>query len=298
LADHPSTDLVAVITGRPRTGSRGKASEPPVAEWAHEADVNLLRPTRLRSPESIAEAGDLSPELLVLADYGQIVPAALLDLPRHGALNLHPSLLPLYRGATPIPAAILAGDAESGVTLMKMDAGLDTGPIIAQWRIALSGHETAPELEETLSDLGARLLTATLDHWLAGEIRPEPQPEADASLTRPLRREDGRIDPHKPAVELERQVRAYQPWPGSFVETDGRRLVVWRAHTAAAPEPRPAPGDLVVSEGEPALATADGLLVLDEMQPSGGRRMSGSELLRGRPTLAGAKVSLPAEAGT
>src|SRR3954451_2569492 len=300
LAEHPSADLVAVVTAPPRTGSRGKPAEPPVAVWAENSGVPLLRPTRLRAPESIAAIAELEPDLLVLADYGQIVPSELLDMGRHGALNLHPSLLPLYRGATPIPAAILAGDSETGVTLMRMDDGLDTGPVIAQWRTAVNGNETAPELEERLADQAARLLAATLEHWLAGKITPQPQPESGGTLTRPLRREDGRIDPRKSAIEIERQVRAYQPWPASFLEMSGGRLVVSRAHVLEQVDRELEIGALVGIDGGLALATAQGLLALDEIQPSGGRRMTAAELLRGRPGLleAAHEVTPPAERGT
>jgi methionyl-tRNA formyltransferase len=293
LAEHPSAELVSVVTAPPRTGSRGKPAEPPVAVWAEQAGVPLLRPTRLRSSESIAAIAQLEPDLLVLADYGQIVPEELLDMGRHGALNLHPSLLPVYRGATPIPAAILAGDPETGVTLMEMDEGLDTGPVIAQWRIALNGNETAPELEEKLADLAARLLAATLEHWLAGKITPEPQPDSDSTLTRPLRRDDGRIDPRKSAIEIERQVRAYQPWPGTFLESGSRRLVVWRAHVLEQFDAELEIGALVRTDDGMALATSQGLLAMDEVQPAGGRRMTASELLRGRPGFLSESVAQP-----
>ena len=171
----------------------------------------------------MAETLALEPELAVLADYGQLVPAPILELP-HGALNLHPSLLPRHRGATPIPATILAGDATTGVTLMRMDAGLDTGPIVAQERRRLDGDETAAELEADLAERAAGLLTRSLDPYLAGELIPHPQPDEGATLTRPLRRDDGRMDPTRPAVDLERQVRAYQPWPGSYLVTPAGRL--------------------------------------------------------------------------
>ena len=208
----------------------------------------------------------LEPELLVLADYGQIVPAALLET-RHGALNLHPSLLPRHRGATPIPAAILAGDATTGVTVIRMDDGLDTGPIVAQASLPLEGDETTPVLEAILASQGAALLDETVGPWLRGEIAARPQPDRGATLTRPLRRGDGRLDPGRQAVELERQVRAYQPWPGSYVDTPFGRLVVWSA----------------VADGDgPAAGTFDELglgvgtgerLRLIEVQPAGGRRM-------------------------
>ena len=226
----------------------------------------------------------LEPDLLVLADYGQIVPAALLET-RHGALNLHPSLLPRHRGATPIPAAILAGDAETGVTLIRMDDGLDTGPIVAQ---ASAGPRRRRDDAGARGDRSRRrrprCWTETVGPWLRGEIAARPQPDRGATLTRPLRREDGRLDPARPAVELERQVRAYQPWPGSFVDTPFGRLVVWSA----------------VADGDgPAAGTFDELglgvgtgerLRLIEVQPAGGRRMPWDDFLRGRPSIAGSAI--------
>ncbi len=257
----------------------------------------MLRPARLRAPESVAEIGRLRPDLLVLADYGQIVPPALLELPRHGALNLHPSLLPRHRGAAPIPATILAGDTETGVSLMLMDAGLDSGPIIAQRRHPLSGSETGPELEETLAETAAALLADTLATWLAGLIDPQPQGATGVSLTRPLRRQDGRLDPARGVMHLERQVRALQPWPGSFIDTSQGRVVIWRAQPAAD-ESTGSPGTLVARPaGGLALAVRDGLLELTEVQPAGGRRMGAAELLRGRPALVGAILIDASSAG-
>jgi methionyl-tRNA formyltransferase len=237
----------------------------------------------LREHAALDEVLGLAPELLVLADYGQIVPAALLEVP-HGALNLHPSLLPRYRGATPIPAAILAGDRETGVTLMRMDAGLDTGPIVAQTRVALTGDESTPLLEETLEVEAPALLTRYLGPWLRGKITATPQPEDGASMTRPLRREDGRLDPARSGAELERQVRAYQPWPGSFVDTDAGRLIVWRAELE---DEGPPPG--VFDEG--GIGTGDGSrLRIREVQPAGRDRMSWDAYLRGRPAIVGSSI--------
>ncbi len=299
LAEDPRVDLVAVVTAPQRAGSRGKPTDPPVATWSEARGLPMLRPNSLRAPESLDAIRELEPDLLVLADYGQIVPAALLQMARHGALNLHPSLLPRHRGATPIPAAILAGDAQTGVTLMLMDAGLDTGRVIAQSRMALTGHETASELEETLAAEAARLLSSTLDQWLAGDISEEPQNAAKATSTRPLRRSDGRIDPHRSAADIERQVRAYQPWPGSFLEIAGNRVVVWRAHRIGAPGQDIEVGALYRADQDGlALRTADGGLTLDEVQPAGGRIMSGAELARGRPALIGGKVDTPADPDT
>ena len=286
LAGAPETRLVGVVTAPARkAGRRGELRPTPVAAAAGPFGVPVLTPERLRTPDSIAAILALRPALAVLADYGQIVPPALLDLP-HGALNLHPSLLPRHRGATPIPATILADDPETGVTLMRMDEGLDTGPIVAVDRWPLTGTETAPELEDRAASAAAGLLNRSLGPWLRGDLLAVPQDEATATLTRPLRREDGRLDPTRPAVELARQVRAHQPWPGSFIEIGDERLVILAAGVALA-GPNDRPGALVPDDRGPALATSDGRIVLVEVQPAGGRSMSGVEYLRGRPAILG-----------
>lgn len=287
LAAAPEIQLVGVVTAPARkAGRRGELRSTPVADAAEGHGVPILTPERLRAPASIAAILDLRPALAVLADYGQIVPPPLLDLP-HGALNLHPSLLPRHRGATPIPATILADDVETGVTLMRMDEGLDTGPIVAVDRWPLTGAETAPELEAQAANAAAGLLVRSLAAWLGGKLDAVPQDEVAATLTRPLRREDGRLDPHRPAVELARQVRAYQPWPGSFIEIGDERLVILAASVArAGPDDRL--GALVPDDRGPALATSDGRILFEEVQPAGGRSMSGVEYLRGRPAILGA----------
>lgn len=282
LAAHPSVLLVGVVTAPPRPVGRRRVVTPtPVGAAAAELSLGpVLTPQRLRAADAVGEVLALRPGLLVLADYGQIVPPALLGLP-HGALNLHPSALPRFRGATPVQAAILAGDAETAVTLMRMDEGLDTGPVVAQERVPLSATESAPELEARLAELGAALLARCLPAWLEGTLEAVPQAESGVVMTRPLRREDGRLDPSLPAAELERQVRAHLPWPGSFAEVDGERLIVERASVApAAADDRP--GRLVREGSRPALATVDGRLVLETVVPPGRRPMSGEAWLRGR----------------
>lgn len=282
LAIDPSVELVGVVTAPPRPAGRklGLVGTP-VAEVATELAAGpLLTPVRLRDPAAIAELLALDPSLIVLVDYGQIVPPALLGL-RHGALNLHPSLLPRHRGATPVPATILAGDTSAGVTVMRMDAGLDTGPIVAQAGTTVGAGETAPALEARLAAVAAELLTASLSPWLAGTLVERPQPPDGATLTKPLRRADGRLDPSRSALDLERQVRAYQPWPGSFVDTVGGRLTIWRADVGRTADGRA--GEF----GTRGLSTADGTLLLHEVQPAGGRRMPWVEYLRGRPGIVG-----------
>jgi methionyl-tRNA formyltransferase len=283
-------EVVAVVTAPDRRAGRGKMFHgAPVAVAATKRGHPILQPPRIRAADAIDAIRDLRPDLAVLADYGQIIPQAILDIPRHGILNVHPSLLPRHRGASPIPATILAGDQETGVTLIAMDAGLDTGPIVAVDRWELTGDETASELEARAAGAGAGLVAKSIGPWLRGEIDATPQPSEGATLTRPLRREDGRLDPDRPANLLERQVRAYQPWPGSFIETEAGRVIVWRASVDAGTERLP-PHGTIGPGPDLRLATADGWLVLDEVQPAGGRQMPGPDLLRGRPVLAYGQV--------
>lgn len=285
LSAHPDIHLVGVVTAPPRPAGRSKPMRASVIqETARELGLEqVLTPERLRAPESIDAILTLKPELVVLADYGQIVPTALLDL-RFGALNLHPSLLPRHRGATPIPAAILAGDAATGVTLMRMDSGLDTGPIVAQETVPLDGTETTPDAEDALASVAADLLGTQVGPWVRGEVEARPQ-GGGASMTRPLRREDGRLDATRAAALLERQVRAYQPWPGSFVDTTDGRLVIWSAGVDETGGPARGRFDdlgLGVGHGE--------RLRLVEVQPAGGRRMAWDAFVRGRPGILGNDV--------
>ena len=289
LAAAPEVELVAVVAAPDRTaGRRRELTSVPVAARAKELGIPLLQPASIRTPAAAAELSDLRPALGVLADYGRLVPPTVLSLPRHGILNVHPSLLPRHRGASPIAGTILAGDAQAGVTIIAMDAGLDTGPVVATEAWPLEGAETAPELEVLAAHAGAALMRRTLGPWLAGEIEAAPQDEAAATMTRPLRREDGRLDPERPVVELERQVRALQPWPGSWVEAVGGRLAVWRAEAIPGwgGGEDASPGRF----GRFGLYARDGYLALREVQPAGGRRMTFDELVRGRPGIIGSSV--------
>lgn len=294
LAAHPRVELVGVVTAPDRLAGRGKLLRPtPVALHARTTWASLLRPNRLRDDEAVAGVAELRPDLGVLADYGQVVPRAILELPRHGILNVHPSLLPRHRGATPIPAAISGGDDRTGVTIIRMDDGIDTGPIVAQEGWPLDGTETGPDLEARASAAGAALLTRTLGPWLDGALDAVPQGEG-ATLTRPFRRDHGRLDPARPAAELERGIRARAGWPGSFVETTLGRVLVHRARPAAG-EAGEQPGRLVVDGGGLLLTTADGRLLLEQVQLPGGRVVTGEELLRGHPEYGETVVGKPAK---
>ncbi len=295
VAAHPRLELVGVVTAPDRQAGRGKLLRPtPVALKARTTWAPLLQPSRLRDDEAIAAVAALRPELGVLADYGQIVPGAILDLPRHGILNLHPSLLPRHRGATPIPAAIAAGDDQTGITIIRMDDGIDTGPIVAQEAWPLDGTETSPALETRAAEAGAALFARMVGPWLDGALPARPQGDG-ATMSRPFRRADARLNPALPARELERGVRARTGWPGSFLETSLGRLLVHRAAVAD-----PAPGDesgRFLRDGDAlVLATSDGRLVLEEVQLPGGRVVRGADLLRGHPEYAEAVVGEPAGA--
>ena len=282
LAAHPRIELVGVVTAPARPVGRHATPTPtPIGALAVELGIEpVLTPERLRAPGAIDLVLALRPELAVLADYGQVVPPALLELP-HGALNLHPSALPRWRGASPIPATIAAGDAETAVSLMRMDAGLDTGPLLARERVALTGRETAPELEARMAELSAQLLERSLGPWLDGALPAVPQADEGVTVTRPLRRGDGRLDPTRPAVELERLVRAYLPWPGTDAQLGRERLIVSAARVEPG-RPDDTPGALVREGPEPALATASGRLVLERVTPPGKRPMTGADWLHGR----------------
>lgn len=292
LAGHPDVELAGIVTAPPRPTGRRKVLTPtPVETWARELRIGpILAPERLASGESIAAILALEPGVAVLADYGRLVPRQLLELP-HGALNLHPSLLPRHRGATPIPATILEGDTDTGVTLFNMDEGLDTGPIVAIERVAIRGDVSAPELEARLAAIAPDVLERSLRPWLLGDLPAVPQPSEGATLTRPLRRDDGRLDPSRSAFELERAVRAFRPWPGTFIDAPGGRLAVIDASVSQA-RPGDVAGSLVADDEGIALATADGRLRLLTVQPAGGRPMSGAAYRRGRPWMV--RPSVPA----
>ena len=292
LAASPDLRLVGVVSAPDRpTGRRAEMTPVPVARRARELHLTLLQPERIRAADAIAAIARLRPDLGVLADYGQIIPPDLLSMPAHGIVNVHPSALPRHRGATPIAATIAAGDPLAGVSLIQIDAGLDSGPLIAQETWPLKGAETGPELESEAARRGASLLLRTMPGWLGGSRPAIAQTTAGVTLTRPLRREDGRLDPTRPAVELERLIRAHLSWPGSFVETGAGRLIVHAAQAVPAlPSDQPS---RLVSDGDGlALTTSDGRLRLLEVQLAGRRATDAASLRRGAPGLVGQSVQL------
>lgn len=272
--------VVGVITQPDRASGRGRElKSPPVKILAQQLNIPILQPEKLREPQARQQLQQWNPELIVVAAFGQILKKDVLDLPKYGCLNVHASLLPRWRGAAPINAAILAGDEEIGVTIMQMDVGLDTGPMLAKKSMRLTPDLTTASALQALSHLGANLLIETLPDYIAGKIAPQPQPEAGATYAPMLKKEDGLLDFNKPAVELERRVRAMHPWPGAWFEWNGNILKVGKAFISVGKSLGVASRFIV--EGRPAVMTADGALVLDEIQPAGKKMMSGQSFLAG-----------------
>lgn len=287
-------DIVGVITRPDKTSGRGnKLIYSPVKQLAQERGVPVYQPGSLRQPAAQQLVRTLAPDVIVVAAFGQLLPAEILDLPEYGCLNVHASLLPRHRGASPVAGAILAGDHETGISIMLMDEGLDTGPVLARKTFAILPEETAGELTDRLATLGAMLLTQMLPLWLARGIAPEPQEEARATMTRLLRKEDGRLNWHQPAIQLARAVRAYTPWPGAFTTWEGHQLKILRARALADPQGH-GPGEcFVVTEGRETrliCACEQSALALEVIQLEGKRALPAAEVLRGHPSLASARL--------
>jgi len=272
--------VVGVVTQPDRPAGRGRIlTPPPVKQLALELGLPLIQPERLRQPEAMQRLRDWQPELIVVAAFGQILRQEVLDLPRFGCLNVHGSLLPRWRGAAPLQAAILHGDAETGITIMRMEAGVDTGPMLSQHAIPILPEDTAGSLNLRMAELGARLLVETLPAYLDGSLQPQPQNDDLATYAPMLKKEAGLLDFNLPAIQLERCVRAYNPWPGAYTLYQGQILKIHRAH--AASEEAITPGSRTVCQGAPAVGCAGGLLVLDEVQPAGKKAMPGKVFLQG-----------------
>ncbi|MHB1293630.1 MAG: methionyl-tRNA formyltransferase [Anaerolineae bacterium] len=287
LAHH---EVVAVVTQPDRVGGRGRAQllPPPVKEVAQAHGVPVLQPERLRRDrEVVARLRDLGADVFVLAAYGQIIRRKVLAIPRLGCIGVHASLLPKYRGAAPITAAILHGERETGVSLMLTDEGMDTGPVLAQRAIAIAPDDTTETLSPRLAQLGADLVIETLPAWLAGQVTPQPQDDALATYAPLIAREDSLIDWNLPAEVIDRAIRAYTPWPGAFTTLDGLTLKVLYARPLPD-EPSPAePGRVVQAAQGIVVATGHGLLLLETVQLAGKRAMSAQDLARGQRNLVG-----------
>jgi methionyl-tRNA formyltransferase len=284
--------IAAVYTQPPRPAGRGHRLQPsPVQALAEAHGLPVRSPTSLRSLGAQQEFGALDADAAVVAAYGLILPKPILNAPRHCCLNVHASLLPRWRGAAPIQRAILAGDPETGVTIMQMDEGLDTGPILLQQAIPIGPKTTAGALTDALAALGARLMLEALDEVAAGRLAPRPQPVEDVTYAPKLKREESRLDWRLPAAHLERQVRAFDPWPGAFFFARDERIRVLLAE--AEPQAVNAPPGTVL-DARLRVACGEGALRPLRLQRPGRAALDAAEFLRGFPIPAGTLLPCPA----
>ncbi len=273
--------LTGVVTQPDRPAGRGKkVFASAVKQAAESLELPLIQPEKMRDPEAFERLKDWAPDLIVVMAYGQILRKNVLELPEFGCLNIHASLLPRWRGASPIQAAIAAGDRQTGVSIMKMDEGLDSGPVLAMESIDILPADTAHSLSGRIAETGASLLLSTIPGYVDGAILPKPQDEDDVTYAPLIRKEDGLLDFTLPAVALERKVRAYTPWPSAFFYLNDMLVKVYRAHVAPETE-RPEPGKRVLHQGMPAIGTGEGLLVLEEIQCAGKKAMDCKAFLAG-----------------
>jgi methionyl-tRNA formyltransferase len=282
-------EIAAVFTQPDKPAGRGKHLHmSPVKLLALEHDIPVHQPPKIKNNDEVRAVFEtVSPDACVVVAYGKILPPWLLAIPRLGCINVHASLLPKYRGAAPINWAIANGEHETGVTIMKMDAGMDTGPMLVKRAVSIGVDETAPELSARLSDLGAELLSETLSLVEAGHLRPTSQCDRDASYAPLLKRGDGLIDWQMSAKEIANRVRAFQPWPGMFTNFRGSRLMIWRAQEipitdSVSSTSTGKPGTiLMIDAAGVTLLTGAGALLLQEVQMEGKRHVSAREFSNG-----------------
>jgi methionyl-tRNA formyltransferase len=293
IASDKHFSVIAVVTqpDKPK-GRELKLTPSPVKNLAGQLKLPVLQPLKARDEKFIAELRELKPDLMVVVAYGQILPQAILDLPPHGCLNVHTSLLPKYRGAAPIQWAIANGEAETGVTIMKMDAGLDTGPILSACRTPILPADDSQILHDRLAQLGAELLVETIPDFVTGKISPRPQPAEGFNYAAKIKKEDGRIDWNQPAVQIWNRIRAFTPWPGAFtfLETEPKPLLlkIWRVEVVE----RSGKAGEILSADKAGMVVAcgqDSLRIL-ELQREGGRRLSAEPFLSGFPISAGLRL--------
>jgi methionyl-tRNA formyltransferase len=283
--------LVGVLTQPDRPAGRGRALQAsPVKRLALELGLPLAQPATLKSEAERAAVLAWAPELLVVVAYGLILPPAVLELPRLGCLNIHASLLPRWRGAAPIQRAILAGDATTGITLMRMDAGLDTGPILRQQALAIGAQMTGGELHDALAGLGAGMLAAAIEDLAAGRIEPRPQPATGVTYAAKIDKSEALIDWTQDAEAIARRVRAFNPWPVAETRLVGEQLRIWRAAALAVAAAGAAPGTVLgLVDGRLQVATGAGVLAIEQLQGAG-RRVVGAREFANARALAGEKL--------
>jgi len=280
-------EVVGVYTQPDKPAGRGKKTQPPpVKAFAEAQGLSVLQPGSLKGAVAQAEFAGLKPDAAIVAAYGKILPQAVLDAPRLGCLNIHPSLLPKQRGASPVAAAILSGEETTGVTVMLLDEGLDTGPLLAQRQTPIESDEGTPALTRRLFDMGADLLIEALTDLDAGRLEPHPQDESAATLSKRLSRQDGRVDWDASADHIARMVRAYHPWPGTFSNWNGKTVKILGA--SAAVGDAHAPGTVTVTDGGIAVATGEGALAVTRLQLEGRKAVSAPEFMAGHADFTGA----------
>lgn len=279
--------IAAVVTQPDRPRGRGMQLQPsPVKQWAMEHGVPVHQATNLRDEEFLHSLRELAPDVIVVVAYGRVVPPEVLRLPPHGCVNVHPSLLPAHRGASPIQAALLAGDEVTGVTIMYMDEGLDTGDIILQQQVEVDPADDAGTLGERLNEMGRALLLEALRQIEEGTAPRVPQDDAQATYAPPLEKAEGFIRWGDDGIHIHRRIRAFTPAPGAFTRLRGRRVRIWRAELGAQGEnsaiESPSPGTIVAVEAEGiTVQTGNGMLRLTEVQPENGRRMTAAAFANG-----------------
>ncbi|MDR3456480.1 MAG: methionyl-tRNA formyltransferase [Verrucomicrobiae bacterium] len=290
LCGDPRFQVVAVVTQPDKPKGRDLKLQPsPVKVLAQKFNLTVWQPLKARDENFIAELRALKPDLIVVVAYGQILPQSVLDLPAHGCLNVHTSLLPKYRGAAPIQWAIANGDAETGVTIMKMDAGLDTGPVLALRRTPIVPEDDSQILHDRLAQLGAQLLVETILDYVAGKIRPQPQPAEGSTYAAKIKKEDGHIDWNLPAKRIWSRQRAFTPWPGAFTFLPAtprpQLLKIWRLELVE--RSGPAGEVLSVDKDGIVVACGEGAVRILELQLEGGKRLTCAQFLSGHPLKAG-----------
>ncbi|RMH00968.1 MAG: methionyl-tRNA formyltransferase [Chloroflexi bacterium] len=283
--------VVGVVTQPDRPAGRGQQLRPsPVKVLAQQAKIPVYQPASLRREETAEPIRAWQPDIIVVAAFGQILRPHLLQLPPHGCLNVHASLLPRWRGASPIQHAILAGDTQTGISLMQMDEGLDTGPVYVQEAIPIHPHETAASLHDRLAKLGGEMLRRYLNDILNGHFTPTPQDNTQATYAPMIKKEDGLIRWEKTATELDRHIRAMTPWPGAFTHWHNQLLKILAAQPVPDFSPTGEPGLVITWQETIAVHTGQGLLMLETIQPAGKRPMSAADFARGRPDFINSKL--------
>jgi methionyl-tRNA formyltransferase len=275
-------EIAAVYTQPDRMGGRGRSlATSPVKQAALALGLTLVQPESLKDHEAVKQLAGYKPDIIVVAAFGQLLPKTVLELPKLGCLNVHPSLLPRFRGASPVAAAILAGEAFSGVSIMLLDEGMDSGPVLARAQVPIADSDTTASLGAKLSLVGAGLLGEVLVGWIRGELRPQPQDEAQATYCQPITKDEGEIDWQLSAIDIWRRVRAFYPWPGCFTRWRGKTLKIIEA-MPLSPQTNAKAGEVVALDSGFGIGTGDGLLNILRVQLEGKQALSAAEFLRGQ----------------